>query len=464
MRILKLNKYKLICISSLLVLSSVQFWLLYNTYQFKDQHLYLTERQLIEREYGRGIKDDKMFPGGQGIMDHYINPMMDRLEALYKRDRNGFDVLRRQICQQMFDSLRQANNIDSILKSITQKHHLKKMFTYGLIIDFVGVTFDGDSVIGLFDKGETGDGFRVGGSLRRGGLQNLVTNLTVSSPIAHSYRITYSLYVDSDQRRLDIVKKMVPSFSLSFFSILSVLLLFYITFRNWTRQKGIADMKSDFINSINHEFHTPLATIMVATRSLKTQGIREERGRMETLVDVIQRQSERLNNLFGQVLDITGLQNIKLRKSEHSLNGLIQGILQDYRLKFASTEVDFEFVSCAAPDIVLVDAFWFTTMINNLLDNGIKYNKQARKQIKVTTINDKRKILLTIEDNGIGMDPETRKHVFEKFYRGKEAGSRPNGLGLGLYYAKLCADAHRWNISVESEPGFGSRFNIAIPI
>jgi len=465
MRSFRLNKYGSICIASLVVLSIVQFWLLYNTYELKDRQLYLAEKKLIESDYGKTIKDDKIFPGGEAIMDHYINGSMGRLETLFRSDRKGFDSLRRRMCSQMFDALANANNMDSILLLIKKRHRLKKAFSYGLVIDFVGVTFDGDSIVPLFDRREAtdGSGFRIGGTLRSGGIQNLITNLTVSSPISHSYRVTYDLYVDSDQRRTDILVSMIPAFLLSFFSILSVLLLFYLTFRRWAKQKGIADMKSDFINSINHEFHTPLATIMVATKSLKTREIREEQERLETLVEVIQRQSERLNALFGQVLDITGLQSLKLQKTEQPLHFVLERIVSDYRLKIIGTGIKLDLFG-AEQDTVLVDEFWFTTMINNLLDNGIKHNRRASKEISVKAVSDKKRVLLTVEDNGVGMGVETRKHIFEKFYRGKEGGVTSNGLGLGLYYVKLCAEAHRWQVWVESEPGCGSRFNISIPI
>jgi len=463
---LQLNNYKIICIISMLALSGVQFFLLYNTYKLEDEHLYQSESQLIVQDYGKSIKNDKLYPGGEAIMNRYIYGDMDRLERIYKTDRSRFDTVRLQLSGRIFQALRKANNMDSLLPAYASKHKLRHKLDYALTIDLIGVKFDGDSDVVLYDRQTDGprSGAIIGGNLRHFTPQNQIVHLTVSSDAAHSYRITFNLYVDSATRQMDILLSMAPLFILSLLSILAVVLLFYLTYSKWVRQKKIADMKSDFINGITHEFHTPLAAIMVANKSLKTDEMFGNRSKVTRLTDIIERQSERLKSLFERVMDITNLQNLQLNAVGQSLGLLLDDIMLDYRLKLSDTRVVLSFDAQANHDWVMVDAFWFATMVNNLLDNAIKYNRSPEKHITVKTTGDRRRLHLIIEDNGVGINEESRKHIFEKFYRGKGNGVPSTGLGLGLYYVKLCVDAHRWSIDLESEPGKGSRFVVTIPL
>ncbi|MBS1601691.1 MAG: HAMP domain-containing histidine kinase [Bacteroidetes bacterium] len=463
---LQLNKYKIICIVSMLALSAVQFFLLYKTYRLEDEHVYQAESGLIVQDYGKSIRNDKLFPGGEAIMNSYVYGNMDRLEQIYKTDRGRYDSLRLQLSQRIFAALRKANNMDSLLPAFVHKHKLKSKLDYALTIDLIELNFEGDSDVVLYDRRTDGpaSGAIIGGKLRHFTPQNQIVHLTVSSDAAHSYRVTFNLYVDSATRQMDILTGMAPLFALSLLSIFAVILLFYLTYSKWVRQKKIADMKSDFINGITHEFHTPLSAIMVANKSLKTEGLLENKSKVGRLTDIIQRQSDRLKTLFEQVMNITSLQSLQLNRTGQSIGLLLDEIMLDYRLKLTDADVVLSFDHQAKQDLAEVDAFWFTTMVNNLLDNAIKYNRSPKKLITVKTGGDHRRLHLIIADNGVGIGEESRIYIFEKFYRGKENGVHSTGLGLGLYYVKLCVDAHRWSISVESEPGKGSRFMITIPL
>lgn len=465
-----INKYKAISFISLLVLLGVQYFLLYNTYKLQNEHYYLSEKPLITEEYGKAIMNDKLFPGGEFILDRELNNNMQQLEKLYKENRKSFDSMRRSLANNAMLELEKANNFDSLLNGIENKYNIKKNLAYALTIDNISVTFDGYKLVSLYDKKTdhyhhvTADNSAyIGGTLKDLNPQNLLVNLTVSSPTAYSYRITFNLYVDTLNRQWLIVRQTLPTFLLSGISILFIVVLFYLTFRNWIKQKNIADMKSDFVNSITHEFHTPLAAIIVANKNLQVGRIAADPEKVASLACVIERQSDRLKSLFDQVLNITSLQHLQLVKEKHSLHLLLDEILLDYRLKLNDPNVNINITEEATDDNIFVDTFWLTTMLNNIFDNAIRYNQSSFKQIFVRTYNEKRKLLLVIEDNGIGMDDETRMHVFDKFYRNGDVLKSTKGLGLGLYYVKQCVAAHNWDIYIESKPGQGSRFIITIP-
>lgn len=467
--------HKVIAIIGLLVLCSVQFFLVYNTYELKNDHYYLDEKNIINAEYSRAIRNDKVMPGGQRILDGFINRNMPRLEWAYQNEPRAFNICKQQVCDSAFASLRKANNMDSLLNAIIEKQHLNRYIKYALFIKSLDIAFQRDKYIRLYNAKEQYDridpaiqsvnGIRIGGTLQEIYPQALATSLSVSSSADYSYGITFALYVDTYNRKLTILRLMMPTFILSVLSILCVVFIFFITFKNWLKQKKLSEMKSDFINSITHEFHTPLSAIIVANRTMQNETVISDRGQLQPLTEVVQRQSERLKMLIGQVLQITTMNKIALKKAEHSLHHSLDELLLDYRLNIGETKVDLVLHKNAQKDLVPLDPFWFTTAFLNIFDNAVKYNDKDFKEIVVTTTSDRKGIYIAIQDNGIGMAPEVQKHIFEKFYRRIDnAGSQVKGLGLGLFYVKNAIDAHNWKIGIESEEGKGSIFTISIPI
>jgi len=467
--------HKIIAIVSLVVLSSVQFFLLYNTYELKNDHYYLTELGVINTDYSASIRNDKVIPGGQRILDGFIYRNIAELERLHKEDPAAFELLKQKVCDSAFQLLRKANNIDSVLKKIIRDHNINRRLEYALLIESLDIAFQGNKYVSLYNKREkyahvdaaiqSAAGIRIGGTLRDITSRNMATYLFVSSPMDHSYSISFSLHVDILNRRLTVLKLMMPTFLLSLLSIVSVVLIFFITFRNWLRQKKLSEMKSDFINSITHEFHTPLAAIIVANKTMQNEKIISNKENIRPLTEVIQRQSDRLRALFSQVLEITTMNKVPLQKEEHSIHHLLDEILLDYRLKLSGVNACFNLHKHAVNDKVFLDKFWFTTIFLNIFDNAIKYNNGEYKEITVTTAEDRKGISISVKDNGMGMTPEIRKHAFEKFYRDmKNNNGQVKGLGLGLFYVKQAVDAHGWKIDVVSTEGKGSEFIISIPI
>jgi two-component system phosphate regulon sensor histidine kinase PhoR len=456
--------HKIIAIVSLLVLSSVQFFLLYNTYELKNDHYYLTEMDIIRTDYYASIRNDKIMPGGQRILDGFVYRNMAELERLHRDDTAGFAILRQKVCDSAFDALRHANNIDSLLGLIIKKHGLNRRLEYALLMESIDIAFQSNKYVSLYNKRQT-IGIRLGGSLQDISEHNKAGYLSVSSPVDHSYGASFSLHVDIMNRRLTVLKLMMPTFLLSLLSVISVVLIFFITFRNWLRQKKLSEMKSDFINSITHEFHTPLAAIIVANKTMQNEKIISNKDSIRPLTEVVQRQSERLRALISQVLEITTMNKIPLQKEEHSIHHLLEEILLDYRLRLSGINANFSLRKHAIADTVMLDKFWFTTIFLNIFDNAIKYNNREGKEITVTTEEDRKGIYITVRDNGIGMPPEILKHAFDKFYRDmKSNNGQVKGLGLGLFYVKQAVDAHGWKIEIISTEGEGSDFIISIPL
>jgi len=460
--------YKVVAIISLGILLYVQYRLIYNTYELKDNQYNLEEKKLINEAYSQSIRNDKVFPGGQKIIDSLLYPYMASLEDLYFHNVTAFESRKKEITDRIFRTLQRLSNMDSVFNRIIKNNRLEKNIKYLLTIENMSVTFDGKNYITLFKKGEqlasfpnTEKGVVIGGSLARADKQNQVTFLSVTAPSAHSYLVSFSLYADKDNRILSILKAMFPTFLLSLFSIGFVVGIYYFTYRNWLKQKKLADMKSDFLNSITHEFNTPISTIMVANKSLQNENVIVNPANIFPLTEIIKRQAQRLQTLINQALDITSMNKATIEKEKYELHQLLKEIVEDYKLKITDN-VTVTLLQSTSRIYISLNHFLFTTMLYNMFDNAIKYNTAENKEIRIFTETEGQFLIIHIQDNGIGMDETQTKQIFDKFYRGKNVLRAP-GLGLGLFYVKQTLEAHGWQLKLTSEKGVGSKFCIFIP-
>ena len=467
--------YKVVAGIAFVVLASVQFFLLFNMYRMEDEHYYAIEKANMNGVYEPAIRNDKVYPGAVQIIDKHVYKYIDTLEALYKQHRMGaFDTLRQVMCDSMFAELRAKSCGDSLIQAMKDQLGITDSLQYCLQIRNIDFAFEARKYIPIYTRGQKyplinraiqdSTGIRISGKLKDINPQNSVSALTVSSPAGRSYKMDFALHIDTYDRVWGVIKKMMPVFLLSLFSVLSVLVIFYITFRNWLKQKKLADMQTDFINNITHEFHTPLSAIMVANKSLQNEKITGKKENVVSLTGVIGRQADRLKKLIGQVIDVSVGRMVKLNKTTLSLNDLLEDVLLDYRLNISDSSVLLNFERHTVYDTVAVDVFYFTTMLQNIIDNGIKYNNSSPKMITVSTTCADECVVLSIKDNGIGMKEAITRRIFDKFYRAPNWKKEPvQGLGLGLHYARQCVDAHNWKLDVKSKPEEGSEFIIFIP-
>ena len=466
--------YIIISVVSFIILAAVQLFLVYNTYQLKNERYYFAEKGALKESYHTSIIGDKLFPGGQKIIDTFIFKNLQQLERTYQNNKTEFEILKQKIVDSIVQDLRGKQSVNQFLQQYKRDKRITDSFEYALLLTTLDIIFEKRPFVSLFSKNQKyelidmalqeKDGIRIGGALKKINKQNEVSAITVSSERPYNYRCAWALYVEPMDRHTTIMGQMALILILSLLSIVIIITLFFVTFRNWLRQRKLSDIKSDFINNVTHELHTPLAAITVANKSLQNEKIIEKKDNIRPLTDIIQRQSERLTMLISQVLDITGADKPDLNKKEYSLHKLLDEILLDYRLKASGNNLNLTFDKGAEKDTVMLDKFHFISVVLNLLDNAVKYNTNSVKNIVVSTMNDEYGLKLIISDNGTGMRTETIHKVFDKFYRNTNAmnGHQVKGLGLGLYYVKKSIRAHQWQINVKSKPGEGSSFIIDI--
>ena len=248
------------------------------------------------------------------------------------------------------------------------------------------------------------------------------------------------------------------------FSVI-VLATFGVSIYFILRQKKISEMKSDFINNMTHEFKTPIATISVAADSISNQKVIENPERIRYFIEMIKKENLRMNRQVEDILTIARLDKKEFEFKWEAINlhevieNAMQSIVLQVEKKGGTITSDFQAVNPVATS----DINHFANLIYNLLDNANKYSLNA-PEIKIATRNTSKGVIITIEDRGIGMTKMVQSRIFERFYR-QTSGNIHNvkGFGLGLSYVKAILEANRGNITVHSEPGEGSSFEVFIP-
>lgn len=226
----------------------------------------------------------------------------------------------------------------------------------------------------------------------------------------------------------------------------SVLILYILTIKNLIRQQKQLEILHTVVDNISHEFKTPIATLRIASKTLKKDW------NPDTL-PLIDRQITRLENLMLQLHKDEIPEEVTAVKPE-DWNFLVQD------LAFTYPQTDFTFENKVSTPLPF-DKNLMETVIRNLCENSVKYGASS---VKISTSIIAQNLKIEISDNGHGMESKELKNIFEKFYRIQSHNIHNNkGLGLGLYFVKKIVTAYHGKIDVSSQPHAGSTFKITIP-
>jgi two-component system phosphate regulon sensor histidine kinase PhoR len=247
--------------------------------------------------------------------------------------------------------------------------------------------------------------------------------------------------------------------------LLVVIFSFWFTIVTIIRQKKLSEMKTDFINNMTHEFKTPIATISLASEMLMKSEVNQSTEKIKKYASVIYNENFRLQNQVEQVLQIAILDNgeTKMRMKEVDIHKLITKTVDNFEIKANEKSARLTMNLRAENPIIAGDRMHLSNVLANLIDNALKYSRE-NPQIELSTVSDKKGVTIAIIDNGIGIATENQHLVFKNLYRVHTGDVHDvKGFGLGLYYVKQIVEMHHGSITLTSQLGQGSTFDVFLP-
>ncbi len=396
------------------------------------------------------------------ILNKYSEQVVKELPLI--KDEQKLTEKKKEILNYFTTVLNKEQDFTIYLSSYFKNQGFEKDFKYHITINDLEIINTDTLVIYRSESFSNRRSFGPGGMMTPTG--DSKSGIWVYRPrlISNYYIFFFEYYIDFSDKQKLVLKQTAASLGLSILSILIVVILFLITYRNLMEEKRLSNLKTDFINNMTHELKTPLATITVAGKTLEMEQIRTDEPKILETAKMISKQSVHLNQLINMILEISMWERTQFQLDRKKID--IEEVMNDIVNSFKTgcdncAELNQKYLfNGAKADIDLV---YFTTMINNLLSNAVKYSDKE-SVINVEGIVEDQKICIKVADNGIGISKTDQKHVFDKFYRASTGNiHKYKGLGLGLYYVKKIAVAHGGDVTVSSKPGKGSIFTVTIP-
>jgi len=274
----------------------------------------------------------------------------------------------------------------------------------------------------------------------------------------------YSLKVSFPNRTPFLLSSLLPVIITSVIFTSIIVIAYITTILLLLRQRQISQIKTDFINNMTHEFKTPIATINLALSAIKNPKTIINRDKVEKYLKMIYDENNRMNDQVENVLMISHLERneLSIEKNRQDIHEIIELAISHISLIVENKNGNIITKKDAINSYVIGNETHLINVFVNILDNAIKYNDNV-PEISIKTYNINNKILIEINDNGIGMSKSVQSKIFDKFYR-KQTGDLHDvkGHGLGLAYVKKIIAFHNGNISVESAIGQGSTFAIQL--
>jgi two-component system phosphate regulon sensor histidine kinase PhoR len=232
-----------------------------------------------------------------------------------------------------------------------------------------------------------------------------------------------------------------------------------------THQRKLEAVRRDFVANVSHELRTPLSVIKGYIETLVDGHHEMPVDDRERFLKTIQRHAERLNSLLEDLLILSRLESIDpgMARESVSLAKLVNEVIDDYQSRPATHDRRLAGEIDPAAGNLLLDASKITQVLENLLDNALKYTPKGAA-IDVIVRAKEHEVVTCVRDNGTGIPAEDLPHIFERFYRVDKGRSREKGgTGLGLSIVKHIVQLHGGRVWVESQMGQGTSFYFSLP-
>jgi signal transduction histidine kinase len=225
-------------------------------------------------------------------------------------------------------------------------------------------------------------------------------------------------------------------------------------------------LKSEFINIVSHQLRAPLSNLAWTLEVLMSGRIGKIEEEQVEYFKILKENSDRMKDLVKDLLIVSRIESARfsLKKEEFSLKELTEEIIKEFEPFARASNCEIEFLVNNDLPKILGDKYQIRQVIENLLDNAIRYTKGQGK-IKIRIKREGKFIHFEIEDNGVGIPKEDQKFIFQKFFRASNILKyKTQGTGLGLYISKAIIERSGGKIGFKSQEGVGSTFWFKLPI
>ena len=260
-----------------------------------------------------------------------------------------------------------------------------------------------------------------------------------------------------------------PFYSYTWISLgLLLLTLLFFAYSLWIilKQRTLAEMQKDFIDNLTHEFKTPIAAVSISSDVLLQNEAINENPRLKQYAQIIKNQNQLLNTQVERVLQVARMEktNFQINPEPVDTHEIIQDLVSSVEPRVKNKHGEITMTLHAMAPVIRADKIHFIHIIQNVLDNAIKYSLEGNMKIEISTYDVAQYMVIKCTDQGMGIPKEFQKKIFSRFYR-VPTGNVHNvkGFGLGLHYVYQICKAHKWKIRVESKVGVGTSLYIEIP-
>ncbi|MCQ6961456.1 sensor histidine kinase [Mucilaginibacter aquariorum] len=274
----------------------------------------------------------------------------------------------------------------------------------------------------------------------------------------------YKLYFVSTKEHLDheIDRRFLPIGAIVLLIYFFLVLISWLIYRNLNINLKVFKLQYDFINNFTHEFKTPVSVIKIAGSNLKGDAELSERQRRH-YGKILDEEADKLNDLMNKLLSFTQLENksITVKREEINLQQFVKGYIDTFKIKYPDFNLTYniENISKFYSDPVLLGSIF-----QNLMENAYKYSHPGKKELFINIKPEKRNIVFSFTDKGIGMARYEQGDVFKKFYRIENKYNQNGSVGLGLAFCKELVNFMDGEISVTSKVNEGSTFVVTLPL
>ncbi|MDB4925674.1 sensor histidine kinase KdpD [Mucilaginibacter sp.] len=273
----------------------------------------------------------------------------------------------------------------------------------------------------------------------------------------------YKLYFRSPRDFLipEIDHRFMPVGGIIFLIYFFFVLIGWLIYRNLAVNLKLFKLQYDFINNFTHEFKTPVSVIKIAGSNLKGDNELTDRQRKH-YGKILDEEADKLNELMNKLLSFTQLENksITIKKDKIKIESFVKGYIDTFKIKYPDFKLNY---NISEANIFYTDTVLLGSVFQNLIENAYKYSHPEKRELFINITLEKRNIIFSFIDKGIGIPKNELNNIFRKFYRLENQYNQNGSVGLGLAFCKELVNFMGGDITVRSKVDQGSEFIVTLP-